>query len=515
MKRIKNIRIKFFNGFKLNKNKSCFKMKFEMKRNENSNGKKSNNDNIESPINLLKSPISKINDETKMKTKSKSKKANKDKIQNTASGFAQEIDFSKRDVEIQHFLTGNLNKILYTRNKSKKSSKLINEDIQILSIKDIINVESKLSKLSNDESISIRENSLDYINLNGRSKNSNLGPFNDVRDQNDKHIENDNLKSLNKNSEIKCSNNGSENFSQINKFVNTSKEDARNKSYDGINIRRISKFFIDNDVNSPIIKSTNNNGFNKNLKRVSTDNKLDEKISEKIFFNNFSNLKNEEMKDNKENIRYDLKRLQIFSEEHSKESLKENYMDFGLKDKKENLMFDSPNKIIRIKGNKLINNLNKLESGINSLSPKKGNINRKYSQNLEIFKKKSENNIMYENKFNISPPFTRNENKFHSNKLNKNFLHSKTLAVKNHVKFHHSNEHQISFKKSERALNQTSSIKMILENNGNYNSRKKNSLKEISNLIQISNIKAPIKSSKSIINTANFNQYINPHSKNF
>jgi hypothetical protein len=293
-----------------------------MKSNEiNFNNKNNTDDNYKSPLKKPKYHLIKDNADTNLQIKTKSEKAKKK--ERVGSANEQEIDFSKRDLEVQDYLTGNLNKILYNRNKLNIKSNKYNV-IQILSIKDIKNVKTKLNKIPNNESFRI-------------SRNSKATP-----NESDKNIGFDIQNSLEKKSKMNLIfKNEFEKLPNINNFINQNeKEEDIEKNIDNIERKSKSQYSVDMDIISPKVSSSNGNNLENLTKKIPYIYNNNNKFEKQETLNNLSNLYKKEKEDSNENVN---------------DSQKDNHLDYDKNEKKENLFIDNPNSFIKEKGKILYN----------------------------------------------------------------------------------------------------------------------------------------------------------------
>lgn len=243
-----------------------------------------------------------------------------------------EIDFSIRELEIQEFLTGNLNKILYTRNVIQKNSINIEKDFQLINIKDLKNVRRKVSELIiSDEKNLFNENfRVNTMSSKKSRKNSiNHNIFSNI-DKNLIYVNKDNSE-INENISIVRKNDDEHKFFKKNNFNkntindpnNPKKKEIFNKlnslpkkdvNLSPLNFSPIGSFDIKDKLQPFKIKS-----FDVNKNRLQTNQSdLNNKINN--YFNNENSLEIE--KNNN-----DLKKLKIFSF-NNKQNSKEIYVNF-------------------------------------------------------------------------------------------------------------------------------------------------------------------------------------------
>lgn len=496
-------------------------MKFEKK-----SSKLNKPNDFESPDDKPKSLTLKEKKEANSQSKSKNKKEKKEKL---SSAMTEEVDFSKRDFELQDFLTGNLNKILYNRNKIKRDSNLKFEENenQILSLKDFGVVKNKLNKISNDESLIISENSRFNNNNNNLSfvkkKNSKTFSFNAMPIRFDKSLSfenNTNLSSFKNKSKMNLMfKNEFESFPKINNFIGSTenrKEEELNEKND-FQIEKTSSNFSWNENG---LKSSSNKIQNSN---INSNNK--NKFEKRTLSCKLSSTNNKgETPDLNLHENDDLKRLKIFDSHQSQDSPKEKFHDFGVNEKKiDNENHIMPINIVNKKG-KFILSLKiiiyiKKDSSTSFQSPDKRKVIRRYSQSFHALKKHSDNNASYKKEFLMSSPKNCNEMVMHRTQKIRTLSHSKSLAVKNKIFDFASNKPSVNFKNSARALNDPNAFNAKFDNVNNNNNNKgilsakaNPSFKSIADFMQF-NKKAQIKSSKSILNSGNIKRLIPPQSK--
>lgn len=326
-------------------------MKFEKKSSLINQSDKNNADDSIPPEKKRKSLINKENNEANSQSKSKMRK---DQKEIRGDSIAEEVDFCKREMELQNFLTGNLNKILYNRNKTKRVTKLDENDDQISSIKDIKIVRRKLNKISNEESFVMSENSKLNPNLSfNNMRNSKKISINLIPSRSDKNISFENkINSFKKKSKMNVVlKNEFENFPKINNFIGSS-DNRKGDDDDNFNsLKEKNQQLNDGDVKSSKF-SSNNKGLTNPSNKISKKNLNKNDIengarSHKIL--DEAN-KQEIAADINANENDDLKRLEIFSYQQQTNSNKENFLEFGLNEKKEELNAEPPINFIKREG---------------------------------------------------------------------------------------------------------------------------------------------------------------------